>query len=185
MMENLEHPTKKTKVYIPCWKTITDLISADQTNKHYLSVRVFFEYLSSQASKGTSIQYREKPVVACRTYPIETCLYDLFYEEYDKSRNENILKALGLIFSTLTHMDYRSKLPLQESVIELALILNDEFNIEIIVISNDTNILDIKEGLKQRYSDRDFEFFQIMNTTEWLKRESSDPEVNEALRKLL
>lgn len=183
--ENLEHPTKKTKVYIPCWKTICDFIAGDKSYEHYLSVRVFFEYLSSQASKGVSIQYREKPVVACRSFPVENCLYDLFYKEYDKEKNESLLRALGLIFSTLTHMDYRSKLPIQASVIELALILNDEFDIEIVIISNDSKINNVKEQLKQEYSDRDFNCFKIMNTTEWLKSENSESEVLEALRKVI
>ncbi len=41
-------------------------------------------------------------------------------------------------------MDYKSTLSLQKSIIELALILNDEFNVEIIIISNDKNIEEIK-----------------------------------------
>ena len=97
--ENLNHPTKKTKIYIPCWKTIVDLISGDK--KYGLSTKVFFEYLSIQAPKEP-LQSRLDPVASCRTYPIENKLCEILWEQYDKSKDEKILKVLALVLSTLT-----------------------------------------------------------------------------------
>ena len=159
-------------VYIPCFKTIIDILSPiEPTDKNLglvISAKLFLEFSAHHTSKRT------KEVTSILTHRISSATRRIFVDLYKQYKNKEYLRAKEFITSSFTPPLFKSIVPVQESVFEKAQILTQicPNELKVIIVSNDEGIHSIRKKIE---NETGFDFtpenYPVVNTISWLQDE--------------
>lgn len=159
----------KKQISIPCFKTILDAM--DKGSPEHLTSRLFFSTLANESGKTQSLRKHYGII----TKPIFNLLYDIIFEmfeEYEKVGKDStdMIKKLDILESILAGLDYdifELDMYHEESIFEMARLLNDEEGVDINLVSNNKKLEEVKKRLIKENKDYDFE---IISTDKWIAK---------------
>ena len=160
-------------VYLPCFKTIMDVISPaeekDIENLGFvLSSKVFLEFAAHHTSK------KSPDITAILTHPIVIATRKACINAYKEDENIEYLRIKEFIISSFTSPLFKSVIDVQESVFEKAINLTKvcQNKLKIILVSNDQDIHKIRKRVETKTG---FDFspknYPVVDTTQWLSDE--------------